>query len=52
MFFFQLKPTSIEKEVFPFMANDNDLYAMELQGKMSNSAQIDKKFLVKNHTST
>lgn len=28
----ELKPTSIEKEVFPFMANDNDLYAMELQG--------------------
>lgn len=28
----ELKPTSIEKEVFPFMADDNDLYAMELQG--------------------
>lgn len=28
----QLKPTSIEKEVFPFMAEDGDLYAMELQG--------------------
>ncbi|VDI72079.1 mannose-1-phosphate guanylyltransferase [Mytilus galloprovincialis] len=27
-----LKPTSIEKEVFPFMAKDNELYAMELQG--------------------
>ncbi|KAK3101170.1 hypothetical protein FSP39_001487 [Pinctada imbricata] len=27
-----LKPTSIEKEVFPFMAQDGDLYAMELQG--------------------
>ena len=23
---------SVEKEVFPFMARDNELYAMELQG--------------------
>jgi len=28
----ELKPTSIEKEVFPFMAKDGDLFAMELQG--------------------
>ncbi|CAG2203314.1 GMPP [Mytilus edulis] len=37
-----LKPTSIEKEVFPFMAKDNDLYAMELQESitMDPSAKI------------
>ena len=28
----QLKPTSIEKEVFPYMAQDGNLYAMELKG--------------------
>lgn len=28
----QPKPTSIEKEVFPNMAKDNELYAFELQG--------------------
>ncbi|XP_023561852.1 mannose-1-phosphate guanyltransferase beta isoform X2 [Octodon degus] len=28
----QLKPTSIEKEVFPIMAKEGQLYAMELQG--------------------
>lgn len=28
----KLKPTSIEKEVFPHMAKDNDLYAFELSG--------------------
>lgn len=28
----ELKPTSIEKEVFPFMAQDENLYAFELQG--------------------
>uniref|UniRef100_A0A1B6C4A4 mannose-1-phosphate guanylyltransferase n=2 Tax=Clastoptera arizonana TaxID=38151 RepID=A0A1B6C4A4_9HEMI len=28
----ELKPTSIEKEVFPFMAQEGELYAMELQG--------------------
>jgi mannose-1-phosphate guanylyltransferase len=27
-----LKPTSIEKEIFPAMANANELYAMELKG--------------------
>ena len=27
-----MKPTSIEKEVFPFMAADNQLYCMELKG--------------------
>ena len=32
-FILQLKPMSVEKEVFPFMAQDNQLYAMELQGK-------------------
>lgn len=28
----QLRPMSIEKEVFPFMAKDGQLHAMELQG--------------------
>jgi len=28
----KLQPTSIEKEVFPHMAQDGELYAMELQG--------------------
>jgi len=28
----KLQPTSIEKEVFPFMAEDSQLFAMELQG--------------------
>uniref|UniRef100_H3DJE4 mannose-1-phosphate guanylyltransferase n=1 Tax=Tetraodon nigroviridis TaxID=99883 RepID=H3DJE4_TETNG len=28
----QLKPTSIEKEIFPVMAEEGHLYAMELQG--------------------
>lgn len=28
----ELKPTSIEKEVFPSMAQDGELYAMELPG--------------------
>lgn len=28
----ELRPMSIEKEVFPFMATDGELYAMELQG--------------------
>ncbi|CAG8489109.1 3400_t:CDS:2 [Paraglomus brasilianum] len=28
----ELKPTSIEKEVFPFMAKDNQLHAFELDG--------------------
>lgn len=28
----ELRPTSIEKEVFPFMAQEGQLYAMELQG--------------------
>lgn len=28
----ELKPTSIEKEVFPLMAQDEELYAMELTG--------------------
>ena len=30
--FLQLKPMSIEKEVFPFMAKDGDLHCMELDG--------------------
>lgn len=30
--YFQLKPTSIEKEVFPHMAAEGELYAFELQG--------------------
>lgn len=28
----ELRPMSIEKEVFPFMAKDGQLHAMELQG--------------------
>ena len=28
----QLKPTSIEQEIFPAMANDDNLYAMDLPG--------------------
>jgi len=28
----QLKPTSIEKEVFPYMANDHQLFCLELKG--------------------
>lgn len=28
----ELKPTSIEKEIFPNMANDGELYAMDLEG--------------------
>ncbi|XP_074054060.1 mannose-1-phosphate guanylyltransferase catalytic subunit beta isoform X1 [Macrotis lagotis] len=31
----QLKPTSIEKEIFPVMAKEGKLYAMELPGKWS-----------------
>ena len=27
-----MKPTSIEKEVFPFMARDGQLHCLELQG--------------------
>ena len=30
---FQLRPTSIEKEIFPAMATDQQLYAFELKGK-------------------
>lgn len=29
---FQVKPTSIEKEVFPAMVREGQLFAMELQG--------------------
>ena len=28
----EVKPTSIEKEVFPYMAQDGELYCMELKG--------------------
>ena len=28
----EIKPTSIEKEVFPYMAREGELYSMELQG--------------------
>jgi mannose-1-phosphate guanylyltransferase len=28
----QVKPTSIEKEVFPFMAKDGQLHCLELEG--------------------
>ena len=31
--FLQLRPTSIEKEVFPEMAEDGNLFAMELKGR-------------------
>ncbi|CAJ0947637.1 unnamed protein product [Ranitomeya imitator] len=31
----QLRPTSIEKEIFPAMAQDGQLFAMELQGEAS-----------------
>jgi len=27
-----LKPTSIEREIFPLMVNDTQLYAMDLKG--------------------
>lgn len=33
LFLLQLTPTSIEKEVFPHMATDGQLYAMELPGE-------------------
>lgn len=33
----QLRPTSIEKEIFPVMAEESQLYAMELQGNCSNN---------------
>jgi hypothetical protein len=32
LFFISMQPMSIEKEVFPYMAKDGDLFAMELQG--------------------
>ena len=32
--FVQLRPTSIEKEIFPVMAQEGHLYAMELQGNL------------------
>jgi len=41
----EVKPTSIEKEVFPQMANDGVLYAMELQGFWMDVGQP-KDFLV------
>ena len=31
----EIKPTSIEKEVFPFQAADGELYCLELKGKRS-----------------
>lgn len=34
----QLRPTSIEKEVFPFMADEGHLFAMELQGDLKSTA--------------
>ncbi len=40
---FQLRPTSIEKEIFPAMAADEQLYAFELKGK-----QVDVIFDEKN----
>ena len=44
-FCFQLRPTSIEKEVFPFMANDGQLFAMDLQG-MKLSCKTDTQHTV------
>lgn len=41
----QLKPTSIEKEVFPLMAEDDNLYAMELKGFWMDVGQP-KDFLI------
>lgn len=41
----QLKPTSIEKEVFPFMAEQGQLFAMELQGFWMDVGQP-KDFLI------
>lgn len=41
----QLKPTSIEKEVFPSMAEDESLYAMELKGFWMDVGQP-KDFLI------
>ena len=32
----ELKPTSIEKEVFPFQASDGELYCLELKGNNTN----------------
>lgn len=32
---FQLRPTSIEKEIFPAMAADKQLYAFELKGRVN-----------------
>ena len=46
--FFQLRPTSIEKEVFPFMAKDGHLFAMELQGddiKLTSSSSFNISLL-------
>lgn len=41
----ELKPTSIEKEVFPFMASDQELYAFELSGFWMDVGQP-KDFLI------
>ena len=37
----ELRPTSIEKEIFPNMAVDDNLYAMELQGEGLKKSQLD-----------
>lgn len=49
----ELRPMSIEKEVFPFMATDGQLFAMELQGFWMDVGQP-KDFLtgIKNKTGT
>ena len=36
----EIKPTSIEKEVFPFQAADGELYCLELKGKRSHLLRI------------
>lgn len=44
----QLRPTSIEKEIFPEMAKDSDLYAFELSGFWMDVGQP-KDFLTGNN---
>ena len=36
----EIKPTSIEKEVFPFQAADGELYCLELKGKRCSIPRI------------
>lgn len=43
LFLLQLTPTSIEKEVFPHMATDGQLYAMELPGEFPTNECVPAK---------